>query len=536
MHLLSCENPQRVYNKYIDEYVWVPCGKCNTCRNMKASRWTEALERERAMHRYCMFVTLTYDDYNLPKVNLGYYGNEVFSLSVAERCNVEFLSSRLHDDICIPFQDFKLKHASDEEKDLFMGIYRQFGGIPYASYSDIQYFHKRLNKWFYQNVTNKFGNFRFFTVSEFGSTTLRPHFHSIYYVDDQRVAERFAEGVCSCWKLGITDTKYVESSACAYVAQYVNKFSDLPLFYKETKLKPKYWFSKFPIIGVEDFDNTQRIVYDDSENMQKIFDQCLVEVCFRRKASATDFSVRPLHKSVENRLFPKCPFFSKISYSCRIELYNIASRFGVENYKRPFEVFRRKVMAFLDSIYSQSWVFQRNIRTEFSDFLNEMFYKPFMSDDECLSERAYGWLRRLYYMSRKVLRNMLEFNVNLSTYVERIIEYYNKKELWLLKKFYSYQSAYEGISDDLALMYPEYLYSLGFIRPRFYCKANNEPVDVRVQRSDGAFYAYSNKKTHFKNAYLDSLAFKDSYYNLFINLKKYYYAQKCNETFETIAA
>lgn len=73
MHLLTCEHPQRVFNKYINQYVWVACGHCNSCQNAKAYRWTDALERERLNSRYCLFVTLTFDDLHLPTMGLGYF-------------------------------------------------------------------------------------------------------------------------------------------------------------------------------------------------------------------------------------------------------------------------------------------------------------------------------------------------------------------------------------------------------------------------------------------------------------------------------
>ena len=534
MHLLSCEHPQRVYNKYLGEYVWTACGKCNSCKNAKAFKWTEALERERMMHRYCMFVTLTYSDTNLPLVNVeshvGFNNEKSDCFNSAD----VFESSRLHDSICIPFNDFKLTHASQEEIDLFYGIYKQFGGIPYFSTSDLQFFHKRLNKWFFDNVTHKFGNFRYFAVSEFGSTTLRPHAHGIYYVDDSQVAERFEEGVRACWKLGLIDSKWVESSACAYVAQYVNKFADLPLFYKETSLKPKYWFSKFPVIGCEDIGDIERINIYYPENVQEVFDKCLVETCSRRKATSNDFVVRPLNKGLENRLFPKCPFFKRISRSLRIELYQSSSRFVREG-KYTFENFRKSVIDYIVRIYyDPAWSF-RLCSTELSDFLHECFYKDYVSDDEDKSNRAYGWLRRLYYMSRKVLKNMSLFHVKLSTYVDKITEYFDKKELWLLNKFYSYQLSYDGDVEDLALMYPEYIKQSNETIGS-YLTSLGTPKDVLLQRENGMYYALSNKKTHFKNAYLDSLKFKVSYKSLFYSLKNYYYAQKCNEVIETIAA
>lgn len=541
MHLLSCEHPIRVFNKYLGEYVWTTCGKCNSCRNARAFKWTEALERERMMHPYCMFVTLTYSDKNLPLVNRGYFGeSDCNNLAILEKDLPIFMSNRVHDSICIPFQEFKLDKSDKVTRELFQGILNQFGGIPYFSYSDLQYFHKRLNKWFFDNVTHKFKNFRYFVVSEFGSTTLRPHVHGIYYTDDKRVADRFEEGVRSCWQLGITDTKYVESSACAYVAQYVNKFADLPLFYKETCLKPKYWFSKFPIIGCEDIGDIESASVNYSENVQEVFDKCLVETCHRRKATSTDFVVSPLNKSLENRLFPRCPSFSQISDSLRVELYNISSRFVREG-KYCFENFLREVDCYVSRIYDDpDWNF-RLCPSDLSDYLYRFFYKKYHSIDSDEQEQGYTWLRRLYYLSRKVLKNMAYFHVNISTYVDRIVEYYNKKELYILKKFYEFQATFLGLPEHLALMYPELLYQNKFgvgsaLLIDDYMDSTEICEDVVNQRKDGEYFAFSNKKTHFKNAYLDSLQFKVSYKSLFYSLKNYYHAKKCYETLETIAA
>ena len=55
---------------------------------------------------------------------------------------------------------------------------------------------------------------------------------------------------------------------------------------------------------------------------------------------------------------------------------------------------------------------------------------------------------------------------------------------------------------------------------------------------DAEYLALSNKKTHFKNAYLDSLQYKKDpkYKSLYCLIKTYLYAKKCNETIEAFAA
>ena len=197
MRLLSCENPQRVYNKYIDDYVWVPCGKCAICRNKRAAKYTNLLERERENHRYSFFVTLTYDEQSCPQLVLDGFGEIPWRNTLRYST---FYSTRYRDNLCIPFRDlFPMDrfgydfHLSDirffynwifpsYEYDVNTGRCDKdiniHHGLPYASKTDAQLFLKRLNKYCHDKITNQFKNFRYFLVSEYGSTTFRPHFHA----------------------------------------------------------------------------------------------------------------------------------------------------------------------------------------------------------------------------------------------------------------------------------------------------------------------------------------------------------------------
>ena len=44
----------------------VPCGKCIACQNNKRSSLSLKLRLEEFSSKYCYFLTLTYDDDNLP--------------------------------------------------------------------------------------------------------------------------------------------------------------------------------------------------------------------------------------------------------------------------------------------------------------------------------------------------------------------------------------------------------------------------------------------------------------------------------------
>ncbi len=65
-----CEHPQVIQNKYTGDYVKVDCGQCPYCLIKKTDRSTQKCDFVRYNHRYCYFVTLTYNTQYVPKMSL----------------------------------------------------------------------------------------------------------------------------------------------------------------------------------------------------------------------------------------------------------------------------------------------------------------------------------------------------------------------------------------------------------------------------------------------------------------------------------
>lgn len=517
MKLMCCEHPIRVYNKYINEYLWTSCGKCNSCRNARAARWSQRCETERKRSKFTFFVTLTYRESCLPKFNLDGGFHAGLRPSIDELHGMSLVSTKHSKDGSLDFDSLVMDKQADI--DLFLDLL-QNDGIPYGSKTDIQLFHKRLNKFFFQNVTHTYKNFRYFIASELGSTTLRPHFHALYFVNDSDVASRFKEAILSSWKFGLSDVQYVEGTACSYVAQYVNKPSSLPSFYRASELQPFYFFSKNPTIGSEDGFDVFGGMPQYSESVKEIFNKCLVSKIDTGKADYGEITVVPIGKSVESRLFPKCPFYSEISSTLRAQFYSISSRFPSRTFKGFFIKIKEWLVSSFDMIHNTG-------QDVYQYILNKL--------DHC-SESGVNWLKRLYYLSRKVCKLCYTFGISISQFVEKADIYWNKKELYLLKQMYSFQQDVLGHGDasleDIALMYPEYLRLQGFTIDE-YVEMFNPPL-VQQMKDDGALYAFSNKKTHYKNSYLDSL--RDKGKPLYNILNKFYHAKECNETIEALTA
>lgn len=140
-----------------------PCGKCPACRLNRAKLWQGRLLLERLEHRDGLFVTLTYDDDNVPHVQ-----------------------------------------ADNGQS------WRRDG----------QLFMKRLRRFHPSPV-------RYFLVGEYGSLFARPHFHVCLFgtfdVSLDRQGFIRSESIDKAWKYGHVKIGEVTPESAAYVTGYVLK-------------------------------------------------------------------------------------------------------------------------------------------------------------------------------------------------------------------------------------------------------------------------------------------------------------------------
>ena len=496
MHLCDCENPIRVYSKVLGEYVWTRCGKCNSCKKYRASRWIARLETERSFHPFAAFVTLTYSDSYLPR----------FKFLQLDNC-FRLESYRNGSYRCILSSEIDL--SAPLEKEYFDKRIASFDGMPYADFSDIQLYHKRLNKAIHDKITHKWSNFRFWTVSEYGSTCHRPHFHEILFFDDPKIASELQALVDSSWNYkrnakssfysGITDCQIIEKSACSYVAQYVNQLFDLPSFYDHCELRPRFICSKRPSIGSGGYN---------SEVLQQIFDSESPTTVIP-DSQTNGFKVVPLLPCIKNRLFPRIAFFKSLSHSLRVKLYGIAVNGFFEFWN--FETFCR----FIPSVLKH----QGEDGLQAFDYINR--------NDSPLGKVPHAFLRRLYYISKRVIQLCRTLNLSVHAYVCKIERFYDNCEISSLRSFYTFQEEYckDHSFESLIHMYPEYKFQNavdGCIKLE-YCE------DYLHMVKDSAVIFSKMTKTHFKNAYLDSVVEVNDFFNF---LKFVWYAQKCNEDYK----
>lgn len=196
----------------------VPCGQCLACLHNRSSHWQTRLKIEYGNSITAYFVTLTYEDTFLP---------------VAEN------------------------------------------GVPVLRPKDVQDWLKRLRK-----AISPI-KLRFYLCGEYGTKTLRPHYHAILFIPrceefdfrsfglkqgvsdsipsgpefDIRTFEAFDRTIKATWKRGFTVLAPVSESHFKYVAKYVSSYSKLPEFYKDYRYRPFSRCSLRPAIGYSFLDS-----------------------------------------------------------------------------------------------------------------------------------------------------------------------------------------------------------------------------------------------------------------------------------------
>lgn len=161
----------------------VPCGKCPICIKRKVNNWVFRLTEEIKTSETSFFLTLTYDDLQLP---LDYNGNPTL-----QKTDFQKFMKRLR------------KHVkNDETKN--RRVLRQNG-----------------------EITPEYTKLKYYMCGEYGSKTQRPHYHMIILNLPLKYVQREAL-INSIWQHGHVDRAECNIKTIRYVVGYINKGSIVP--------------------------------------------------------------------------------------------------------------------------------------------------------------------------------------------------------------------------------------------------------------------------------------------------------------------
>lgn len=214
--------------KYYYDYVLVPCRRCIGCTVDKSREWATRMMLELKYHEKACFITLTYNDENLP-----------------------------------------------------ISSYQDNQGNWHESYSlaksDFQKFMKRLRRHYERRDGTKI---RFFACGEYGGKTRRPHYHAILFgidfSEDRFVLNKTQDGYVQyrsptlekLWTEGYSMICQVNWNTCAYVSRYCTKkkYGRQNIYYQTFGLIPEFnLMSRKPGIGAKYFEEHGEEVYINQE-------------------------------------------------------------------------------------------------------------------------------------------------------------------------------------------------------------------------------------------------------------------------------
>lgn len=317
--LFHCEHPKWIRTKS-GEKMLVSCGKCKSCLVDKQRAKALPCSKQEELSKYCMFVTLTYSDDNVPMVcpNYTYSADgrqlvEYYDINDGELLDVVQYPHSLFKKILVKQDRNSCKTMKGLQDYLFV-----------SDYTDCQKFIKRFRK----NMSNieklKNEKFKYFAVSEYGPVSFRPHFHLLMFFDSELLFSRFSDIVHKSWKIGRIDFSLSRGGCSSYVASYVNSITDLPKVFRESCYKCKSSHSS--LFGFEvDSESFQTLYKNEPGKIARIV---------RNRTKEGIVSTSAPWRAYQSYLFPKCLGYEYKSVPLRIEtyagLYALRRTYGVQ--------------------------------------------------------------------------------------------------------------------------------------------------------------------------------------------------------------
>ena len=451
MKVCNCYHPKNIINPYTGERQVVSCGKCNACRNLKAKHWVTRCDLESACHRYCWFVNLSYDDYNVP---------QIVRLRQEDSNHITYIDPSTAE----LFDSFDI-HEQFEPKDVQYCYDTKVLDILYPR--DFQLFIKRLRYYFRQ--VDKNAQLRYYITGEYGPRTYRCHAHCLIWFDSELCNKQFEELLHKSWSFGnIYQPHPVEGSAAQYVSSYINSFASLPKIYLHKGIRPFSLKSSNPALGS---------MYPLLGKEQELISRG--DTTFRRFNPKTrKFEDVPFWKSLEDRLYPRCQRFSSLTHDDRVSLYRkMAEDFGKYDFLTSRQIAKRLQWEYIDSrypviedgkvVYKRGDSFFHRYFYEISHkykysyrfthqevckpwyiknlpFLPKdvVFSRPFTGIKDMTREFCFGSLVRFVRSTSRLIHQASMLNISIEDYITKIEIYYEKKSSLKLREDYVFQNEY----------------------------------------------------------------------------------------------
>lgn len=441
---VKCCSPRIVTNRYTGESLITSCGVCSACVSNRCNKMTQLCSIEEQDHKYCLFVTLTYNDSYLPLLRFHYDGERRQALFFGDTPRLPEYDKI----VTVSNMDyFKLSYFIDK--------CRLDGKISYSSKRDLQLFIKRLRK----NVSKKTNErLRYYAVSEYGPKTFRVHYHLMLFFDQKDTSEIIQQAVRSCWTYGRVDTSFSRGSVASYVASYVNSRSTLPGLYSKCAASP---FS---------LHSTHFALSFYKDKREKVYTLPLERIIHSCRVVGSRFVDVHAWRTLTSTFFPRCKGYASKSYRELFDSYTIlpaARRFAAS------EDFTEIATTVLIELH---YYVQHHYRGRYNHVL--AYFAQSLSESDLNIVRCNKITQLNYYDGFRLLnqikselyisKHFIEFCCDVhfitpdssslfSRRLRDIIRFYNTVDALRLRDFYQSQSDYysdvHNLDDDWRVFY-----------------------------------------------------------------------------------
>ena len=496
---LSCSNPYTVSSS--KGLVNVPCGHCVQCLQKKVSATTLLLDLESQRFKYVEMINLTYNDDCIPYIDFN--DDSLASFSSGEPTEVfpvRFGSSRMilkynprskeYYTTKEKISDFGTPVSSDWRRYLDKynarvdeyyrrfpnrkrGVSRETNHVPVLYSLDLKKYLYRLR----QFLKKYYGiEVRFFAVGEYGSNSLRPHWHILLFHNSTKLRESFRDVIdlpghtkrnprqcCreldsrSLWLFGATTTKCTDKHLSSYVAGYFNQHSNNTPLVKD--FPSKAYHSQF--LGLGKISESQKADFV-KEQWESFTSRCVVSKSGIRK----DISVSSaLYSQLDCRFTGNAAYNVPETYTLLSDVFSIYNATQV-NYNNDVELFN-----FYLSLYKFNFTNARLSRalTSLRSYV-EYVVEPILHDPR--KDFTLSSLKSLFYAATRLYKNARLFDLHPFTYLRKLdsfksyINYHRLTVLYSLlqssptlsQEYYSSFDEHSGIHDFNKVKYkPVYL-------------------------------------------------------------------------------
>lgn len=453
----SCLHPYRFFNKSTQSYMIAPCGKCIGCSNSRAVSNDLSIQSHASKYKFTAFITLTFDMSSMPLATLFDVGD------------ITYLVDYINYDVILgeyPLMSESEKVSLYNKVQPLNGKHFPVNTIPYLDYNTVRLFlvslrqrikQKRLKcfttlidsatgeiKQSYTYINNKYSTdekITYYLVGEYGTKSLRPHFHILVFFDELQTLQALRYHLPKVWTYGRTDFQIATGSASSYVASYVSNNSLLPPIYQSKQIRPRAKHSLF--FGFRSMENHKQAIFPPTTSTT-------LSYCFSAdgKSKTCLFT-----NSFINSIYPKTLGFGTTSNRLLLQRYTVYFKV-VKSY--PYSsLLKASEHIYWDICQGSYPQFLVDCGFNSSDFDTRIHGKYALTQSS---------IYRLLLISSKFINLCHTLNYTYVDYLQLILDFYSKKSYIHLRDLYQSLQDLSGSSlySDVLLDYfsdPDSVYS-----------------------------------------------------------------------------